>query len=231
MLGLGAESEGCSLRVMVDLYVSGIPSGVQLLAILADDLIRTALLAPPDNPSEPGPEDDDEFNRFFKISRFKFSRLLLPQLDAHVSDFALLLDALKGIPAPFPPPPIPGLFFDRMEGSTVGLARTGGLTGSCLALMTSWLLTYFALSASNLSTALRRFGFGSACLLKYSGPLLRMRRGTVELKGVAGPADLLPGRGGASVSVGMATRRLGWPAVVAIGAGWLTEGGVTVWRV
>lgn len=49
----------------------------------------------------------------------------------------------------------------------------------------------------------------------------------MELKGVVGPADLLPGRGGANVSVGMATRRLGWPAVVAIGAGWLTEGGVT----
>lgn len=48
----------------------------------------------------------------------------------------------------------------------------------------------------------------------------------MELKGVAG-VDLLPGSGGASVSVGMATRRLGWPAVVAIGAGWLTEGGVT----
>lgn len=113
------------------------PNGVQLRAILTDDLMRTALLAPPDSPSEPAAEDEDEFSRFFKISRFKFSRLPLPQLDAHVSDFALLLDALKGIPAPFPPPPIPGLFFGRMEGSTVGLARTGGLTGSCLALMTS----------------------------------------------------------------------------------------------
>lgn len=54
-----------------------------------------------------------------------------------------------------------------------------------------------------------------------------MRRGTVELKGVAGPAALLSGRAGASVSVGMATRRLGWPAVVAAGAGGLTEGGGT----
>ncbi len=49
----------------------------------------------------------------------------------------------------------------------------------------------------------------------------------MELKGVAGPAALLSGRAGASVSVGMATRRLGWPAVVAAGAGGLTEGGGT----
>lgn len=46
----------------------------------------------------------------------------------------------------------------------------------------------------------------------------------MELKGVAGPAALLSGRAGASVSVGMATRRLGWPAVVATRAGGLTEG-------
>lgn len=52
-----------------------------------------------------------------------------------------------------------------------------------------------------------------------------MRRGTEELKGVAGPAALLSGRAGASVSVGMATRRLGGSAVVAAGAGGLTEGG------
>lgn len=52
-----------------------------------------------------------------------------------------------------------------------------------------------------------------------------MRRGTAELKGVAGPAALLSGRAGASVSVGMATRRLGWSAVVAAGAGGLTQGG------
>lgn len=54
-----------------------------------------------------------------------------------------------------------------------------------------------------------------------------MRSGTEEPKGVAGPAALLSGRAGASVSVGMATRRLGWPAVVAAGAGGLTEGGGT----
>lgn len=52
-----------------------------------------------------------------------------------------------------------------------------------------------------------------------------MRRGTEEPKGVAGPAALLSGRAGASVSVGMATRRLGWPAVVVAGAGGLIEGG------
>lgn len=67
----------------------------------------------------------------------------------------------------------------------------------------------------------------STCLLKYSGPLLRMRRGTVELKGAAEPAALLSGRAGASVSVGMATRRLGWPAVVETGVGGLTQGGGT----
>lgn len=49
----------------------------------------------------------------------------------------------------------------------------------------------------------------------------------MELKGVARPAALLSGRAGASVSVGMATRRLGWPAVVAAGAGRSTEGGGT----
>lgn len=49
----------------------------------------------------------------------------------------------------------------------------------------------------------------------------------MELKGVAGPAALLSGRAGASVSVGMATRRLGWPAVVAEGVGGSTEGGGT----
>ena len=49
----------------------------------------------------------------------------------------------------------------------------------------------------------------------------------MELKGVAGPAALLSGRAGASVSVGMATRRLGWPAVVAVGVGGSTEGGAT----
>lgn len=54
-----------------------------------------------------------------------------------------------------------------------------------------------------------------------------MRRGTEDPKGVAGPAALLSGRAGASVSVGMATRRLGWPAVVAAGVGGLTEGGGT----
>lgn len=47
----------------------------------------------------------------------------------------------------------------------------------------------------------------------------------MELKGVAVPAALLSGRAGASVSVGMATRRLGWPAVVAEGTGGSTEGG------
>lgn len=49
----------------------------------------------------------------------------------------------------------------------------------------------------------------------------------MELKAGAGPAALLSGRAGASVSVGMATRRLGWPAVVAAGAGGSTEGGGT----
>lgn len=49
----------------------------------------------------------------------------------------------------------------------------------------------------------------------------------MELKGAAGPAALLSGRAGASVSVGMATRRLGWLAVVAVGTGGLTEGGDT----
>lgn len=50
-----------------------------------------------------------------------------------------------------------------------------------------------------------------------------MRRGTVELKDVAGPEALLSGRAGASVSVGMATRRLGLLAVVADSLGGLTE--------
>lgn len=68
----------------------------------------------------------------------------------------------------------------------------------------------------------------STCLLKQSGPLLRMRSGTVELKGVAGPAALLSGNAGASVSVGIANRRLGGPAVVAAaGTGEQTEGGGT----
>lgn len=49
----------------------------------------------------------------------------------------------------------------------------------------------------------------------------------MELKGVAGPAALLSGRVGASVSVGMAMSRSGWPAVVAAGVGGLTEGGGT----
>lgn len=49
----------------------------------------------------------------------------------------------------------------------------------------------------------------------------------MELKGVAGPAALLSGRAGVSVSVGMATRRLGWSAVVATGAGGSTRGGGT----
>lgn len=49
----------------------------------------------------------------------------------------------------------------------------------------------------------------------------------MELKGVAGPGALLSGRAGASVSVGMAKRRLGWLAVVAAGTGGLTEAGVT----
>jgi len=56
---------------------------------------------------------------------------------------------------------------------------------------------------------------------------LRIRRGTVELKGVAGPVALLSGRVGVNVSVGMATRRLGWPAVVATDVGGATEGGDT----
>lgn len=49
----------------------------------------------------------------------------------------------------------------------------------------------------------------------------------MELKGVAGPAALLSGRAGVSVSVGMATRRLGWSAVVATGVGGSTRGGGT----
>lgn len=111
------------------------PDGVQLLGIPPDDLISTALLAPPPSPSAPG--EDDEFSRFFRISRFKFSRLLPPLLVAHVSDLALLLDALKGIPPPFPPPPTPEPLLDRRAWPTGGLASTGGLIGSCLALITS----------------------------------------------------------------------------------------------
>ena len=49
----------------------------------------------------------------------------------------------------------------------------------------------------------------------------------MELKDTAGPAALLSGRAGASVSVGMATRRVGLPAVVAAGVRGLTEGGGT----
>lgn len=45
----------------------------------------------------------------------------------------------------------------------------------------------------------------------------------MELKCAAGPAALLSGRAGASVSVGMAARWLGWPAVVATGARASTE--------
>lgn len=56
---------------------------------------------------------------------------------------------------------------------------------------------------------------------------MRMRRGTAELKGVAGPAALLSGRAGASVSVGMATRRLGWLAVVAEDVGSCPKDGGT----
>lgn len=134
------------------------PDGVQLLGIPPVDLICTALLAPPPDPAA---EEDDEFSRFFRISRFKFSRLMLPQLVAHVSDLALLLDALKGNPPPLPPPPMPGPLLDSRGWPAGGLTSTGGLIGSCLALMTSWLLTYLALSASSLSTALRRLGFGS----------------------------------------------------------------------
>lgn len=89
------------------------PDGVQLLAIPPDDLTSTALLAPPPSPSDPAPGDDDEFKRFFSISRFRFSRLLLPLLVAHVSDLALLLDAFKGTPPPFPPPPIPAPLLDK----------------------------------------------------------------------------------------------------------------------
>lgn len=67
--------------------------------------------------------------------------------------------------------------------------------------------------------------WNSTCLLKYSGPLLRMRRGTAGvLNGVAGPVALLSGRAEASVSVGMATRRLVWPAVVAEGLGGIDRG-------
>lgn len=106
VLGLGAKSGGCSFSVIVDRYVSGIPDGVQLLAVPPDDLISTALLAPPPSPSDPAPEEDDELSRFLRISRFRFSRLL-PLLVAHVSDLALLLDALKGVPPPCPPPTIP----------------------------------------------------------------------------------------------------------------------------
>lgn len=166
VLGLGAESASCSFRVIVDRYVNGIPDGVQLLAKPPDDLINTALLAPPPRPSDLAPEEEDELRRFLRISRFKFSRLLLPLTVGHVSDLALLLEALKGIPPPFPPPPIPEPLLARRVCPAGGLASTGGLMGSCLALMTSWLLTYLALSASSLSTALRRFGFGSTCLLK-----------------------------------------------------------------
>lgn len=54
---------------------------------------------------------------------------------------------------------------------------------------------------------------------------MSIRRGTEEPKGVAEPAALLSGRAGANVSVGMATRRLGWPAVVAGGKRGFVEGG------
>lgn len=83
------------------------PDGVQLLDIPPDDFINKALLAPPPSPSEAAPDEDDEFNRFFRISRFKFSRLLLPLLVAQLSDLALLLEALNGNPRPFPPSSIP----------------------------------------------------------------------------------------------------------------------------
>lgn len=139
---------------MYDLY----PDGVQLRAIPPEDL-NTALLAPLPNPSAPDDDDDDEFSRFLSISKFRFSRLL--PLFAQESDLALLLDALKGIAPAFPPPLIPEPLLEKRTWPTEGLASTGGLIGSCFALMTSWLLTYFALSASSRSTALRRFGFGS----------------------------------------------------------------------
>lgn len=51
-----------------------------------------------------------------------------------------------------------------------------------------------------------------------------MRRGTEELNGVTGPVALLSGRTGASVSVGMATRRLEWSAVVTVGDGGVERG-------
>lgn len=89
------------------------PDGVQLLAMPPDDLTSTALLAPPPRASEPATGDDDEFKRFFRISRFRFSRLPLPLLVAHVSDLALLLDAFNGTPPPLPPPPIPAPLLDK----------------------------------------------------------------------------------------------------------------------
>lgn len=151
------------------------PDGVQLLDIPPDDFINKALLAPPLSPSEAAPDEDDEFNRFFRISRFKFSRLLLPLLVAQLSDLALLLEALNGNPRPFPPSSIPEPLLGTRLWLEWGFASTGGLIGSCFALITSWLLTYLALSASSLSTALRRFGLGSTwdrlkimCVYKYN---------------------------------------------------------------
>ena len=113
------------------------PDGVQLLGIPPEDLISMALLAPPPSTSDPAAEEDDEFSKFLRISRFKFSRLLLPLLVTRVSDLALLLDALIGIPPSFPPPAIPALRLDRRVLPAGGLASMGGLIGSCLALITS----------------------------------------------------------------------------------------------
>lgn len=70
-----------------------------------------------------------------------------------------------------------------MLGDSSGLRMIGGFTGSCLLSATCWLFTYLALSASRRSTALSFLVPGSAALRKYSGPLLRMRKGMAEVKG------------------------------------------------
>lgn len=113
------------------------PDGVQLLGILPADPINKEHLAPPPSPSEAAPDEDDELSRFFRISRFKFSRLLLPLFVALVSDLTLLLDALKVILPPFPPSPIPEPLLDKRLGPEGDLASMDGLIGSCLVLITS----------------------------------------------------------------------------------------------
>ena len=121
------------VRFVLSIYLDGL----QLLAPPPDDLSITALLAPPPGPSDPAPGEEEEFRRFFSISRFRFSRLQISPLEvAQESALALLLEALNVIPPPFPTPPTEPLL-PSCAGQMRGLARMGGLIGSCLALMTS----------------------------------------------------------------------------------------------